>query len=97
MKLPLKYSKASYEWCLDYKNMGKVCRTGKTIRPWTTEEVMAYLDWSNAEDSRVEEVVRKDVEANGFRTKTRGVGYLWAQVERDIEEQNRLFEGEKTS
>ncbi|KAJ2894092.1 hypothetical protein MKZ38_007931 [Zalerion maritima] len=96
MKLPLKYSKASYKWCLDFKNMGKFCRTGKIIRPWTSEEVMTYLDWSNAEDARVEEVVRKDVEANGFRTRSKGPGYLWAQVERDIEEQNRLLIVEET-
>jgi hypothetical protein len=97
MKLPLKYSKASYEWCLNYKFMGKVCRTGKIIRPWTTEEVMAYLDWSNAEDARVEEAVRKDIEANGFGTrKARGLGHVWAQVERDTEEQGCLYETVET-
>jgi len=31
MGLPRSYSKASFEWCLDYKYMGKVCRTGGTI------------------------------------------------------------------
>jgi len=82
--LPLSFSHSSYEWCLDFKNMGRQCRTGKVTRPWTEEEMMAYLDWCNSEDARVEGVVRKDIEFNGFRTLARGTGYLWAQVYRDI-------------
>jgi hypothetical protein len=89
MRLPLKYPKSSYDWCLDYKFMGKLCRTGKTPRPWTTEEVMAYLDWNNAEDARVDEVVRNEMEANGFGTRTRGLGHVWTLVDRDIE--NNLY------
>ena len=44
----------SYEWCLDYKQMIKHCRTSTGSREWTKEEMMAYLDWSEAEDKRIE-------------------------------------------
>jgi hypothetical protein len=91
MKLPLRYSKSSYNWCLDYKNMGKRCRIGYATRPWTMEEMTAYIDWSKAEDTRIERVVRKEVKANGFGGRTRGLGYIWALVDKDIEEQNRLY------
>lgn len=97
MKVPSRYPKASYEWCLDYKYMGKVCQSTKTPRPWTTEEVMAYLDWSDAEDARVEEVVRTDFGAHGYATRARGPGYLWAQVDRDIEEREHFYKTAKTS
>ena len=52
---------------------------------------MAYLDWDKAEDARVEAVVRKDTETSGFGRRTRGTGYVWAQVDRDIEEQVCLY------
>ena len=52
--LPQRYPKASYEWCLDYKQMGKTCRIPTGTRDWTKEEMMAYLDWSKSEDDRVE-------------------------------------------
>ena len=41
--LPLRFSKAAYDWCLDYKFMGRV-NTREGNRPWTKEEMMAYLD-----------------------------------------------------
>jgi hypothetical protein len=91
-KLPLEYSKASYEWCLDFKHMGKQCEKGKVARRWTEEEKMAYLDWNDAEDARVEGAVMKDVEANGLWTEARGPGYLLARAERDDKEQMRLYE-----
>ena len=91
MGLPLGYPKASYSWCLDYKQMGRYCKTSTGLREWTKEEMMAYLDWSTAEEARVEEMTRKTIEANGLCTATRGTGYIWAQVDRDIEEQDRLF------
>lgn len=70
---------------LDYKFMGKV------PQPWTTEELMAFLDWSSVEDAPLEEVVRKGIEANGFGTRTRGPGHVWAAVNRDIKAKNRLY------
>ena len=89
MKLPQRYSKADYEWCLDYKYMGKQCRIGIVTRPWTREEMMAYLDWNAAEEARIEKAVRKDIDINGFG---RGPGHYWAQAEKDAEEQSRLYE-----
>jgi hypothetical protein len=43
----------------------------------------------------VEEVLRKDIEANDFGVR-RGPGYVWAQVDRDIEEQDGLYRIDKT-
>ena len=71
--------------------MGKKCRIGYATRLWTMEEMTAYLDWSRAEDARIEKVVRKEVKANSFGGGTRGLGYIWALVDKDIEEQNRLY------
>ena len=84
-ELPLRYSKRDYDWCLRLQNMKK-CKDGGAS--WSKEEMMAYLDWSNAEDERVEEIVRNDVEANGFRA-GRGLAKLWADVDRDLEEQEQ--------
>jgi hypothetical protein len=44
MGLPLRYSKASYQWCLDWKQMNRHYRTPTGFRDWTKEEMMAYLD-----------------------------------------------------
>ena len=52
--LPARYNKASYEWCLDYKQMTKRCVTSEGSRDWTREEMMAYLDWDRLEDNRVD-------------------------------------------
>jgi hypothetical protein len=50
--LPLRYSKKSYEWCLDYKQMTKRCITSTGSREWTKEEMMAYLDWDTLVQQR---------------------------------------------
>jgi hypothetical protein len=84
MGLPLRYNKTSYKWCLDYKEMGKRCGS----REWTKEEMMAYLDWSNAEDERID----AQVAAIGpFSSNRRGMGNIWDMVARDIEEQEALY------
>ena len=57
MGLPARYSKVSYDWCLDWKEMGPRCGS----RNWKREEMMAYLDWIKQEDDRVEEKVRKQM------------------------------------
>ena len=44
MGLPLQYDQASYDWCLDYKEMAKHCITATGPRDWTKEEMTAYLD-----------------------------------------------------
>jgi hypothetical protein len=67
--------------------MGKYKKGGAL---WTKEEKMAYLDWDKAEDDRIDGIVREDVEANGFGTRRRGRGQLWAEADRDIEEQNHI-------
>lgn len=53
MGLPQRYSKKDYDWCLDYKQMGKQCVLKRPFRDWTKEEQMAYLDWTVAKDARV--------------------------------------------
>ena len=70
--------------------MGRYNRIEKN-RAWTKEEMMAYIDWDKAEEDRINGIVRKDIETNGFGTRRRGQGHLWAEVDRDIEEQNRLY------
>jgi len=89
MGLPLRYNKASYEWCMDYKQMTKRCTTSTGSRDWTKEEMMAYLDWSKVEDDRIEAQVEQEMEDNPFETGRRGVREIWRRIERDIEDQNR--------
>jgi hypothetical protein len=93
MGLSLRYSKKSYEWCLDYKQMTKCCITSTGSREWTKEEMMAYLDWSEAEDKRIEAQVAQEMEGNPLGRQRRGVGEIWRRIDRDIEEQEALYEG----
>ncbi len=51
---------------------------------------MVYFDWNKAEETRIEARIEKDIEVN-MRRRTRGAGHIWAQVEKDIEEQERLY------
>lgn len=95
MGLPLQYNRASYEWCLDYKRMTKRCTTLTGSRDWTKDEMMAYLDWSRAEDGRVEVQVAQEMEINPFSTGRRGVAEIWKRVDRDIEEQQALYSRER--
>ncbi len=55
--MPHRYSKAEYDWFLDYKHMGKRCRAGTSMREWSKEEIMSYLDWDKAENERIEQNV----------------------------------------
>lgn len=48
--LPMRYSKADFTWCLDYKQMGRL----NSSKAWTKKEMTAYLDWSRMEDEPVE-------------------------------------------
>ena len=91
MRLPLRYNKTSYEWCLDYKQMTKYCTTSTGSRDWTKEEMMAYLDWSRSEDDRVEALVARERENEPFDTGRRGVSDIWRRIERDVEEQQALY------
>jgi len=54
------------------------------------------LDWSKAEDDRVEALVAQERENEPFDTGRRGVGDIWRRVERDIEEQRAAYLAENT-
>ena len=90
MRLPLRYDKQSYNWCLDYKQMGKSCATPQGPRDWSKEEMMAYLDWSKAEDKRVEAQVSGEMTANPMR-KIRGVKDIWKKAEEDSRAQQVFY------
>ena len=78
--------------------MTKRCRTSTGSREWTKEEMMAYLDWSEAEDKRIETQVAAAVAAMGgnpFGSRRRGMDEIWRQAERDIEEQEALYAAER--
>jgi hypothetical protein len=66
MGLPLGYPKASYSWCLDYKQLGRCCATSMSPREWTKEEMTAYLDWEKAGTDRIGAKVARETE-NGHR------------------------------
>jgi hypothetical protein len=93
--LPLRYNKKSYDWCLDYKQMGKRCTTAPGSREWTKEEMMAYLDWSKAEDERIEAQVVAEIGDNPFGSNRRGMDDIWRRAERDAEEQEALYLAER--
>ncbi|KAG6980171.1 Misshapen-like kinase 1 [Fusarium oxysporum f. sp. albedinis] len=90
MGLPLRYDKPSYEWCLDYKQMSKRCVTSTGSRDWTKEEMMAYLDWSKAEDERVEAQVAEEMGDDPLANRRRGVKDIWGRIEADSREQDAL-------
>jgi hypothetical protein len=96
MGLPPRYDKKSYKWCLDYKEMGKHCTTSAGSREWTKEEMMAYLDWSRAEDARIDAQVAEELGDNPLGNYRRGVDKIWQRAERDIEEQEALYSAEKS-
>jgi hypothetical protein len=72
--------------------MGKQCKMQKGSRDWTKEEMMAYLDWSKAEDDRVEAQVAAEMEGNPFSSR-RGMGDIWRAAEKDSEMQQAFYSG----
>ncbi len=92
MSLPQRYKKSELAWCLDWKQMGKQCRTQEGFRDWTKEEMMAYLDWDKAEDDRVEAMVAAEMESNPF-SKRRGMREIWEAAAADGAEQEALYSG----
>jgi len=66
MGLPLRYSRASYEWCLDYKQINKHYTTLAGTWDWKKEEMMAYLDWSRSEDDRIKAQVAQERQCEPF-------------------------------
>jgi hypothetical protein len=59
-------------------------------RDWTKEEMIAYLDWSKAEDDRVEAQVAIEMESNLFSSR-RGLCGVWEAAEKDAKEQQNLY------
>ena len=53
--------------------MTKQYTTSTGSRDWTKEEMIAYLDWSRAEDSRIKAQVAQERERQPFDTGRRGV------------------------
>ena len=90
MGLPLRYSKAEYNWCLDYKQMGSRCKEGNGTRDWTKEEIMSYLDWDKAESERVELNVGREMAEQPFLGR-RGMQDIWDAAERDLEVQEEWY------
>ncbi|KAJ3454449.1 hypothetical protein MRS44_018343 [Fusarium solani] len=90
MGLPMRYSKADYNWCLDYKQMGRHCKEGNSIREWTTEEKMSYLDWDKAENERVEHNVGAEMAEQPFSGR-RGMREIWDAAERDLQLQESWY------
>ncbi|KJZ68365.1 hypothetical protein HIM_12244 [Hirsutella minnesotensis 3608] len=93
MGLPQRYGKQSYKWCLDYKQMSKSCVTSMGSRNWTKEEMMAYLDWSTAEDERIEAQVTEEMGDNPLANTRKGMGEIWQRVEEDSRKQGILQSG----
>lgn len=71
--------------------MSKRCVTSSGTREWTKEEMMAYLDWSKAEDDRVKARVAKEMGDNPLANRRRGMKEIWESVEQDIIEQQTLY------
>lgn len=90
--LPQRYSKTDYHWCLDWKQMGKDCKMQGGSREWTREEMMAYLDWSKAEDDRVDAEVATEMEGNMFSGR-RGMGDIWEAAARDSRAREAFYIG----
>jgi hypothetical protein len=70
--------------------MSKRCVTSTGSRDWTKEEMMAYLDWSKAEDERVEAQVAEEMGDDPLANRRRGVKDIWGRIEADSREQDAL-------
>ncbi|KAH7461505.1 hypothetical protein FOMA001_g18980 [Fusarium oxysporum f. sp. matthiolae] len=90
MGLPLQYSKADYDWCLDWKQMTRCCETPTGSREWTKEEMMAYLDWDKSENDRLDVKVADEIVVAPFSSR-RGPGEIWRACEEDSKEQQALY------
>jgi hypothetical protein len=71
--------------------MGRCCATSTSLREWTKEEMMTYLDWEKAETDRIEAQVAREIENGRLFTSRRGMGELWEIAQRDIDEQEALY------
>jgi hypothetical protein len=68
-------------------------------RDWTNEEKMAYLDWSKAEEDRVEAQLATEMAAEraaeraGNRLPRRGMHEIWEAAIEDEEAQRAFYSG----
>jgi hypothetical protein len=58
---------------------------------------MAYLDWSKAEDDRIEAQVLQELGSDPMRNGRRGVKEIWKRIEEDSEAQQARHFAEKQS
>jgi hypothetical protein len=75
--------------------MGKECTIKRPYRSWTKEEQIAYLDWDEADDQRVQAQVEAAIaqeRASGSFINRRGIQYIWDAAEADNQEQQALYE-----
>jgi hypothetical protein len=75
--------------------MGPYCTLKGPHREWTEEERMAYLDWEDAENNRVQNQVKADMaeeRASGRFKRIRGMKDIWRTAQRDDEKQQALYE-----
>ena len=71
--------------------MGKRCTDeGTKSRDWTKEEMMAYIDFNDTEDRRVNEKVSREMAAQPFSNK-RGMRGIWDAAIEDSAEQDIAF------
>jgi hypothetical protein len=78
--------------------MGKQYTVRRPYRDWTKEEQMAYLDWEDKENERVQAQVTADMAeeaASGRSIHRRGIKDIWDAAERDNEEQQALHEASR--
>jgi hypothetical protein len=62
--------------------MGKRYRTSTGFRDWTKEEIIAYIDWSESEDARINDQVELEIKDKPLDTERRGIATLWEQAGR---------------
>ncbi|KID81659.1 hypothetical protein MGU_10991 [Metarhizium guizhouense ARSEF 977] len=91
MGLPQRYDEQSYEGRLDYGQISRhhVTATGSR-EEWMKEEMMAYLDWSNAEDERIEAQVAQEMNDHPLANKGWVIKEIWQRIETDYNEQQAL-------
>ncbi|KJK84876.1 hypothetical protein H633G_11311 [Metarhizium anisopliae BRIP 53284] len=56
---------------------------------------MAYLDWDNAENDRIEADIAQEARNGRLDTGRRGMGELWERAARDDEERQAQYEAQE--
>ena len=67
--------------------MRRCCATSTSLREWTKEEVMAYLNCGKVETNCIEAKVAQETENGRLFTSRRGMGEHWEIAQHDIDEQ----------